>query len=684
MNFPDGRLRGWFQDFSLPDRFIPLILLLSTLVSFGLLVPWLGLYWDDWFVVYITRTQGVAGLWDFYSNVRPFSAWNFALSAPLLGANPIAWNGFSLGLRWLSAVFFWLCLKVVWSRKGNQALWIALLFSVCPIFYQQPEALTYSQHWLCFLFYFASIYCFLKAQQNTKYLYPLSAAALLLSAVQLYTLEYLAGLELLRPVWLWLYYRENDANAPMLPTAARAIKSSTAYLGVLALFVFWRLFLLRLPMANAPVFLSQFSAHPGEALVALLERAFQDVYYLLASWLVSVNPLDVSLFRPFSLAVLALIVVSILVFGFFLYRYKAPYQEGEYDRNRPDLFLFGILATVMGMLPVWAIGRQVTLGGDRFSFAALFGISVVIVGAADWLSTRRTAKIAVVLTFLALALHTDLYIGKSFQSARERQKDFFWQFYWRAPYLEPGTAVISDGEILSNMGLYSTAMGISLLYPVTAEDPRQMSYWFFNYHEGINKIVDDLRAGAPLRTSFINHTFSAPAGQSLLIYFPEESGECLQIFSPADAFVMQVPSYFHGILPLSSPERIEPVSPLPGWAPPETIFGSEPDHTWCYYYLKADLARQDEDWDEAARLFEEARLRELYPRNEAEYMIFVDAFIRSGDFDGAYNLTSEIRAIARRNNDSLCGLWSHHAELQNSPAFDKVYGNVRSELNCEN
>ena len=42
-------------------------------------------------------------------------------------------------------------------------------------------------------------------------------------------------------------------------------------------------------------------------------------------------------------------------------------------------------------------------------------------------------------------------------------------------------------------------------------------------------------------------------------------------------------------------------------SPPPMLFGPEPPHTWCYYFQKADLARQRGDWDEVARLGDEAR-----------------------------------------------------------------------------
>ena len=127
-------MREAFSRFSLNDRAIPFVLLLITVVSFGLLIPWLGFYWDDWPVIYMTNTQGTAGFWGFYQYDRPFSAWTYILFAPLLGTHPLTWQIFVLLLRWLTAVFVWMSLKMIWPQKPRQVFWIALLFAVCPIF----------------------------------------------------------------------------------------------------------------------------------------------------------------------------------------------------------------------------------------------------------------------------------------------------------------------------------------------------------------------------------------------------------------------------------------------------------------------------------------------------------------------------------------------------------------------
>src|SRR5512141_1398096 len=127
-------MRRLVSSLSLPERAIPFALLFITVVSFGLLIPWLGFYWDDWPVIYMTKTQGIAGFWGFYQYDRPFSAWTYIVSAPILGTSPLRWQVFTLLLRWLTAVFVWASLRIIWPKKPHQVFWVALLFAVCPVF----------------------------------------------------------------------------------------------------------------------------------------------------------------------------------------------------------------------------------------------------------------------------------------------------------------------------------------------------------------------------------------------------------------------------------------------------------------------------------------------------------------------------------------------------------------------
>ena len=59
---------------------------------------------------------------------------------------------------------------------------------------------------------------------------------------------------------------------------------------------------------------------------------------------------------------------------------------------------------------------------------------------------------------------------------------------------------------------------------------------------------------------------------------------------------------------------------------PAYSFGPELPQGWCYYYQKADLARQEGDWDEIARLGNDAQKLDLHPNDQIEWMPFLQAY----------------------------------------------------------
>ena len=85
-----------------------LALLILLILVFGLMIPWLGYYWDDWPIVLAARLQGVSAFWEYYRLERPFSTWTYVVTIPILGTTPLVWNIFTLLLRWLTVVGMWL------------------------------------------------------------------------------------------------------------------------------------------------------------------------------------------------------------------------------------------------------------------------------------------------------------------------------------------------------------------------------------------------------------------------------------------------------------------------------------------------------------------------------------------------------------------------------------------------
>jgi hypothetical protein len=344
--------------------------------------------------------------------------------------------------------------------------------------------------------------------------------------------------------------------------------------------------------------------------------------------------------------------------------------------------ILGLLAILLGTLPVWMIDRQVSLGplGSRFSLAAIFGVSLLWVGFLEWLSPRNNVKITILSVLVAIAIHANLHLAKAYQQSWEKQRTFYWQLFWRAPHIRPGTALIADGEIFSYVGLYSTSMGISMLYP-PGDVPQQMPYWFFSYWERLFKIPKELAAGTLMEAELRNYSFQGLSKEALLLDFSPERNRCLHLLSPHDEQDPDLPESMRRLLSISNLSRIER-EPLDHWQPPASIFGTEPEHTWCYYFEKAELAHQYEDWQEVIRLMKEAQRLGFTPTEMKEYLPLLEAYLQTGQVEPARALSLQMARLSNNIDDRICTLWLDASESGPDPQFIPAFEDVRGKSGC--
>jgi hypothetical protein len=133
---------------------------------------------------------------------RPL-AWPYPVYAVILGAQPYLWHLLTLLLRWAGTLFFYQAFARLWPGKRSALQWGGLLLLVYPAFLQQMIATAFSRHFTAFMlcglsFYFTA----LAMQTERKKLFWI--LAWLTGAAQIFTIEYFAGLELVRPVFIWL------------------------------------------------------------------------------------------------------------------------------------------------------------------------------------------------------------------------------------------------------------------------------------------------------------------------------------------------------------------------------------------------------------------------------------------------------------------------------------------------
>ncbi len=258
----------------------PLVFLGMIVLSFGIYIPWLGLYGDDWQYLYVFHLLGAGEYPAFVAPDRPFSAWVYQLFTPVFGETVWAYHLLVLLLRWLAALSFWWVLKLLWPEKPRLIIPAVLLFCVYPGFKQMALPLEFILHFTIMLMSFLSLGMMLKSlQANTRRLQWSYTAIGLALAAGMFSVEYFLGLELLRPVLVWFCLRDKD-----LTWKKRLLKSLTVwvpYLLVLVLFFIWRVFIFSFQYYE-PAVLNRIIANPLKGVFQLIWKILSDLWLLIA------------------------------------------------------------------------------------------------------------------------------------------------------------------------------------------------------------------------------------------------------------------------------------------------------------------------------------------------------------------------------------------------------------------
>jgi hypothetical protein len=344
-----------------------------------------------------------------------------------------------------------------------------------------------------------------------------------------------------------------------------------------------------------------------------------------------------------------------------------PEDTGQFTRQG---LLLGLLAVVAGGLPVWLIGRQVIEGGtaDRFSLAPMFGVVILVVCIIDWLGARPNRRNLVLAVLLGVSIATQFrdvnHAGQSWQGERQ----FFWQLYWRAPGLKPGTLV------LGRPGLVINSFALNMLYNPQL-NPVQAAYWYYEDYQ------TDPKPGKDMVDQLRNIHFQGSTSAILAVVFRPNFG-CLKVLSPA----MQNNPWLTGVEPnyagFSNPSQVENDPPMPV-TPPADVFGSEPPHDWCYYYEKADLAAQFKDWNQIVDLDAAARQAGLGPHYGTEFIPFIEGLANQAQWQKAYQYTQAALHLDGDYFVHFCSLWQRiKDETPASAEKDTTLSNASRLLRC--
>ncbi len=669
--------------------FYPLVVLLVMLLAYGTQIVRLGFYWDDWQALFLSKLGSASAYWEYYFSDRPFSAWTYILSVPLLGTSPLPWQLFTLLLRWSSVIAFCWALSGIWPQRIRQIRWIGILLALYPGFTQQAVSVAYSQHFISYALFTLSLGLMVWALRKPEHYFLFTALALLTALLELATMEYFFGLELLRPYILWIMLQSRREKKTGI--FKEWLKHWAPYLVVLIIFASWRFFLYPRLLAgedeNQVLFLGSLMSSPVSALLQMGQRILQDgIHLFLFVWANTILPATIELNARAALFswFLGLAAAVILVWYDRASRPTAsdqiPYEDDFYRQAA----LLGLLGILLGGLPVWITERQVIVGmwSDRFALAPMLGAVVLVVVLVDWFIQDRQRSAILLAVLAGLSISVNIRNTNKYRLNWDIQRDYYWQMVWRAPALQPGTAVLGPKYPFGLVADYSVAYAFNILY-ADKFDVKNTPYWFLAGPWDIAKDDPALLTGIPIKDQLRNVAFNSSTLNSLGVGFKPGRG-CLLVLDSVYQLAPQITPEEATLFPISHPQQILATSGIE-FSPSMQIFGKEPPHNWCYFFQKADLARQNGDWQGIIDLAQQAEQLGLKPAYSPELLPFIEAYVHLGNWEQAVAATIQANQLTAESQPFLCAAWDRFKDQPGaSPALLNAHQQIQQTLLCNN
>ena len=627
----------------------PIAFFFVVLMSYGIYIPWFGLYGDDWIYLWNYHLLGAGSFANFVAADRPYSAWLYFISSTLFGENIWLYHIFLLILRWLCVYLFWRILCLIWPENKIQNTWIAMIFAVYPGFGQQPIVLQFILHFSILALFFLSVYLMLlasiKRQRRLLYL-----AISLICALNIFSLEYFVGLELLRPVLLWLVLKRKETKKALL--FRKVGLYWLPYLAVTLWFFIWRTFIYEFQFYE-PQLIYKLRENPLNAITELGIRIIHDLKLVIYNaWKQITNISD------YSVTVFVLLIIGTFV----LITLYLRWIKNKTDVNIENKSLnwsfmcigLGVFSLIVAGWPFWItnIPLEIQFPWDRSTLPFMVGSSLVIVGGLDLL-IRPKVQLFIVAAIISLAFGWHYQNAVIYREEWNNLRTYFTQLAWRAPSLKEGTIIFSEDIPLYRYSDNDLTAPLNWMYAPDYQS-NVMLYRYFDLTTRKDTVLSVIDHDIPINHGYRSLKFSSTSDQIINIFY--RSPGCVWVLDNDDDYYPDLPQQLKEMLVLSNMEQIitgeEPMDTLP------SVFGKPVEKDWCYYFESADLARQNEDWEEIYELGELSTEQGLEPYYLVEYLPFIEGYAYSGHLEEALILT-ETTSREDALVPQLCKIWSN-------------------------
>ncbi len=618
----------------------PTLLLIVSALAYLPLIGHFGYFNDDWYLMYSAGAHGPGVFWGLFSIDRPFRALVMIPSYTLFGANPLYYNISAYLFRLLGAVALLWLFNMLWPRQRIAATAMALLYLVYPGFLSQPNAIDFQSHIVGLAAACLSVALTVKAVLTHKPAAKaiLFALSILLGWLALGQMEWYIGFEYLR--WAAVFVLANRSAGTIWQKIWRTIRWAFPALALPVVFLTWRLFFFQSQRGATDVGaqLSTGDLSLPVAAVTRLVYLFKDMLnVLVTAWGVPLYELTATIeWKPalLGLAIAAIAAAAVLVWLLRIARATDETESEPVDWRKEALWL-GLSATLFGLIPVILVNRHIVFPEySRYTLVAAVGAMIFLVACLYYVP-RGSVRAGALGALVFIAVLTQYANSVWFANVDQAMQQFWWQVSWRVPQFQVHTTLVAHYAVGAAEEDYFVWGPANLIYYPQAQNTlvnQPAVYAAILNTDTVNKIVtkqrqefDDRRTIRTYKNYRQVLVLSQPSPTSCVQVL---DGTALELSSSEDSSVREVAPYSDVTHILLSQES---------HTPPSVEFGPEPAHDWCFYYEQASLARQRGNWDEVARLGQQAATRGLTPNDPIEWMPFLQAAAIQGDIASLQN-----------------------------------------------
>ena len=644
-------------------------LLITAILAYGLLIPSLGFYWDDLPMSWIPYELGPEAMTRYFSSNRPVWGMLYQVTTRILPHIPLYWQVFALLLRALTGILFFAVVQRIWKGRDSVALIAAFIFLLYPGFNQQWGSYLYSHFFIVLNFFLASFYFTLRALDEPQRFRLHTALALLFSALNLWMMEYFFFAELVRPFILLAALLSRNEQRPIRSSFLRWIPYFLVWLADL----FWRMFIFNNQVYSASLL--------GDLRTDFFPTLARLVQLILASfWTVSGAALGQVFQLPSpsvdgwrATAMVAGVFVAVFALAFYVLRFYFPQSQQKFSCQP---ILLSLAAFLTAGWPLWLIEFPPSLAHptSRFTLPFMLGASLLWAALLELVPSARW-KYVLAGALVALMAGRQSFWMNDYRREWDSQKTLFWQMTWRAPGLTPNTTVLlndraflspsatgilppEDLRVFNYYADNSLAAALNWIYaPDNHSD--QIDYLLLYPKSRIGGSLPSFEKDQPINYDFLAGTFEGNTSQVVAFYYAPPA--CLRVLDPEIDTVNR-------FIPDETLMREAATLSSSAWILPEEtatmpkVYGSEPSRGWCYYFEKADLARQMKDWEEVVRIGEKAFALDDHPNDPVERFVFIEGYAHAGKWARAQELSMESYRVSKEYvAPMLCSLWSRIA-----------------------